>query len=475
MYKAKKTTDSSLESLIKRATDETLTTNNWEYIIAVCDKVKSDPEVATKKAITILTTRLQSKDANVLLRTLSLIIALGENCGSRMQQEIASEAFLKPLTKKLKEKKLHETVKVEIAKLIEQLHQSFKSDPSLKPMSDAYNKIKQEHPRYLERNVPAKPEKHDVSSKTQSEEDELQRVINLSLQEYEREQFSKSLQKPLPDPKKTSPRNANIAQEDSDDKKPEISKVRAMFDLVSHEKDELSFRKGDLINVIEVVYRDWWRGSLPTGEVGIFPLNYVAPVYAKSSDQIEKELQIENRLLNVESKKIDKVLAMLSAATNGNENIDDEELENLYGQVSGLRSQLGHLIMKHTQREKELKLLNEQLAIEDKAFHDLLDKSISSFSNRNSYISSDVVPYPTGGNGSVNSGYPAVPNAYSGYNTYNGNGTPLAMQPTSLGFGNSIYASQPQQQPPRQVSQQMPPQDYQSYSNINSFPEVDRM
>ena len=69
------------------------------------------------------------------------------------------------------------------------------------------------------------------------------------------------MNKPLPEiqPEPESPPVETVAT---------VSKVRALYDLVSYEPDELSFRKGDVITVIESVYRDWWRGSLPSGKLG---------------------------------------------------------------------------------------------------------------------------------------------------------------------------------------------------------------
>lgn len=50
--------------------------------------------------------------------------------------------------------------------------------------------------------------------------------------------------------------------------------MRALYDFTPTEQGELGFQKGDIIRVIESVYRDWWKGEL-RGEMGIFPVNYV--------------------------------------------------------------------------------------------------------------------------------------------------------------------------------------------------------
>lgn len=311
----------NLEKLIKRATDETLTTDNWQYILEVCDKISQDPETSTKQAIKIVSSRLSLKDANVSLRTLSLIVAIAENCGSRMKQEIATSSFLDTILKKLSDKKIHVTVKFKIAEVVKQLYDSFKGDPSLKPMTVAYEKLKKGYPQYLgssngsrgvigsasSRNGPNKPAKREILQEDKAKEDEeLQRVLKDSLKEYEKEQDMKKvyLNKPLPAATET-----NSGQTGGADTPPEqtiatVTKVRALYDLISYEPDELSFRKNDIITVLESVYRDWWKGSLPNGDVGIFPLNYVTPVVTKSTKELAAEFEIELKILTIDQKKL---------------------------------------------------------------------------------------------------------------------------------------------------------------------------
>jgi signal transducing adaptor molecule len=53
-----------------------------------------------------------------------------------------------------------------------------------------------------------------------------------------------------------------------------VSKVKALYDFVPSESGELGFSRGDVITVLDSVYKDWWRGELH-GKTGIFPVNYV--------------------------------------------------------------------------------------------------------------------------------------------------------------------------------------------------------
>ncbi|ODV65692.1 hypothetical protein HYPBUDRAFT_90494, partial [Hyphopichia burtonii NRRL Y-1933] len=435
-----------LELLVKRATDETLTTDNWQYILDVCDKISLNPETNTKEAIQLISQRLSLRDANVVLRTLSLLISVAENCGSRMKQEIATKLFLNDyLIKKLADRKLHKQVKYKVYQVIQQLYQSFKGDPSLKPMADAYQIMIIQYKQYdISGAGPDKPAKNQMTKQDKLEEDqELDRVLKLSLQEYEKEQSYKKNYlntKPLPETKddddvlpaqpelQLKKSNTNVSHSSQQPQTiATVSKVRALYDLISYEPDELSFRKGDVINVIESVYRDWWKGSLPSGKSGIFPLNYVTPVVTKSPQELQNELNIENKILSVDLRKVEKLLALLSSNPNS---INEDEITSLYNEIIPIRPDIAKSIDKYSVRKEELSLLHNELNSEIKTYNELVDNLI----NRR-HSSSQVPSIPN-----YNSPYPSQqftnPNSHfsnPSIQSYN----ELQLQPTSTGFGNA--------------------------------------
>ncbi|KAG0265153.1 ESCRT-0 subunit protein hse1 [Mortierella polycephala] len=53
-----------------------------------------------------------------------------------------------------------------------------------------------------------------------------------------------------------------------------IARAQAMFDFAGEDDGDLPFKVGDIINVIEYLNADWWRGILRK-DVGIFPTAYV--------------------------------------------------------------------------------------------------------------------------------------------------------------------------------------------------------
>lgn len=75
-----------------KATDENLTSENWAYILDVCDKVGGS-DAGPKEAVGAMIKRLAHRNANVQLYTLELANALSQNCGVPMHRELASRSF----------------------------------------------------------------------------------------------------------------------------------------------------------------------------------------------------------------------------------------------------------------------------------------------------------------------------------------------------------------------------------------------
>lgn len=143
-----------------------------------------------------------------------------------------------------------------------------------------------------------------------------------------------------------------------------VSRVRALFDFQPSEPGELQFRKGDIIAVLESVYKDWWKGSL-RGQTGIFPLNYVEKLQDPTVEELEREAQMEAEVF-AQIRNVEKLLALLSTSSQGGGDArDNEEITELYHSTLAIRPKLIELIQKYSQKKgmesrdmKELMLIS---------------------------------------------------------------------------------------------------------------------
>lgn len=130
-----------------------------------------------------------------------------------------------------------------------------------------------------------------------------------------------------------------------------VSRVRALFDFQPSEPGELQFRKGDVIAVLESVYKDWWKGSL-RGQTGIFPLNYVEKLSDPTQEELQREAQMEAEVFS-EIKNVEKLLTLLSTSSSDLNVRDNEEITTLYHSTLSIRPKLIELIGKYSQKKGE--------------------------------------------------------------------------------------------------------------------------
>ncbi|CCE62552.1 hypothetical protein TPHA_0C04020 [Tetrapisispora phaffii CBS 4417] len=453
---------SKIREKINKATSSSLREDNWQYILDVCDAIRKDPEDYGNQAVECILMNLKQNDANVIMRTLSLILSMAENCGSRIKQQIDNKRIIAVLNDLIENPIVHVTVKTKLVEIVRQLSKSFKSDPSLRYISDFYKQIKSNRKySHLITNVKSKSASStrnvrppsDINLRSNDEDEDFQKALRLSLREFEveKEKNESKVSQSQPEMQAQTHTQAlqqsQILQQNGQPQKPNIiRKVRAMYELISQEENELSFRKGDVITVLEQVYRDWWRGTLH-GKIGIFPLNYVTPIIELSNEDIIKENQQENNILSQKA-NIDQLQDYLQNMKNtGDLNLQDQQVNDLYGSVTPLRPQIAKMIGKYSQKKDDLTSLRQVLANAEVDYNKLLDRAASAY-----------IPPPT-------------PQSQVYQSAYD-NRVELPQQPAQI---NSNMAPHTLQQPynnyphaPQQISSQyMPPQQVQS-QNIPS-------
>ncbi|KAL6709879.1 ESCRT-0 subunit protein hse1 [Coniothyrium glycines] len=419
------------DDVVVKATDENLTSENWEYILDVCDKVGSS-DTGAKDAVAAMIRRLAHRNANVQLYTLELANALSQNCGSKMHKELASRSFTDALLRLANDRNTHRQVKAKILERMAEWTDMFSRDPDLGIMSGAYMKLKSQNPNLR---PPSKPQKTQISDvDRQKEEQELQMALAMSIRESKGAAPSAAKSNTAQDgasssaaqsaqPTQPLPAGTTAAT---------VSRVRALFDFQPSEPGELQFRKGDIIAVLESVYKDWWKGSL-RGQTGIFPLNYVEKLQDPTAEELEKEAHMEADVF-AQIRNVEKLLALLSTSSQagGSDVRDNEEITELYHSTLAIRPKLIELIGKYSQKKDDFTQLNEKFIKARRDYESMLEASMSQ------------PPQPAYGR--PYGGYNAPPPTnYSGYPP--ASSTPQ-QDPSRYGYGGG---APPLQGPPSQI------------------------
>lgn len=246
-----------------------------------------------------------------------------------MHREISSRAFTEALLRLANDRNTHTQVKAKILERMKEWSDMFSQDAELGIMYDAYYRLKQSNPTLQ---APSAPQKQGLTDlDRQKEEDELQMALKLSLQEEERKKATPTAAAAAAGGASGSAQAGPSSQQQgastpvpAGTTAATVSRVRALFDFAPSEPGELEFKKGDVIAVLESVYKDWWRGSLK-GKTGIFPLNYVEKLTDPTPDELQREAQMEAEVF-AEIKNVEKLLTLLSSSNSAPREEDNEEI-----------------------------------------------------------------------------------------------------------------------------------------------------
>lgn len=363
----------AFDDVVAKATDENLTSENWEYIMDVVDKVQSQP-TGGKDVVASLIKRLAHRNANVQLYTLELANALSQNCEAKMHIELSSRAFTDALLRLANDRNTHQQVKTKILERMSEWAEMFKNDPNLGIMNEQYHKLKSMNPNLHPPSAPQKSRLTDVDRR--KEEEELQMALKLSIQD--KGATPKPAQSNADAGQASSSQQAAPAQSQpvpSGTTAATVSRVRALFDFQPSEPGELQFRKGDIIAVLESVYKDWWKGSL-RGQTGIFPLNYVEKLSDPTPEELQREAAMESEVF-AEIKNVEKLLTLLSTSSSELRGEDNDEITKLYHSTLAIRPKLIELIGKYSQKKDDFTQLNEKFIKARRDYESLLESSMT--------------------------------------------------------------------------------------------------
>ncbi|XP_077411777.1 signal transducing adapter molecule 1 isoform X1 [Vanacampus margaritifer] len=338
---------------VEKATSEMNTAEDWGLILDICDKI-GQSRTGPKECLRSIMRRVNHKDPHVAMQALTLLGACVSNCGKIFHLEVCSREFASEVSNVLN--KGHPKVCEKLKALMVEWAEDFRSDPQLSLISAMIKNLREQGVTFpavgsqaaeQAKASPALVAKDPATSSNKKEEEDLAKAIELSLKE-QKQQNPASFSGLYPST------SALMTVHRSDGRK-----VRAIYDFEAAEDNELTFKSGEIITILDDSDPNWWKGETYQG-VGLFPSNFVtadltaepemiSPLATvkteKKTVQFSEDIQVETiepeqEPVFIDEDKMDQLLQMIQSADPTDNQSDSVELL----QLEGACNQMGPLI-----------------------------------------------------------------------------------------------------------------------------------
>ncbi|CAG5133922.1 unnamed protein product [Candidula unifasciata] len=430
------TTSSPFDADVEKATDEMNTAENWRLILDICEKVNRQPTGA-KDCLKSIVKRMNHRVPFVAMQALTLLDACASNCGRPFHLEICSRDFVTEC-RSLIFQKAHPKVAQKLKLMIKAWTElpEFRDDPALSLISSFCESLKKEGIDFSDTEAKKSASNPSVLKK---EEEDLAKAIALSLQqEHSKSTSGRSVSSETAGRSSALyPGHSGSQQVPSKPAHKEIRKVRALYDFEAAEDNELTFKAGELICVLDDGDQNWWKGSNHRGE-GLFPANFVTAdltaevrpevtVKEKKSVQFNEEVQVKTLSLSpgeeeeVDEAKIDEALNLIqNADPTGEIEVDSDHLLLLEEQCRSMGPSIDAELEIVDKKHACLVELNKRVMEALQMYHGLMKETLA-YGYSNLQMSQGVPGMyasmqPPAGSiiGSLPQGYSSYPHMVSG-------------------------------------------------------------
>lgn len=357
---------------VEKATSELNTTDDWQVIMELCDRIPRTP-TGPKDALRSIMKRVNHRVPHVAMQALTLLSACVNNCGKVFHLEVCSREFVSEAKSIIS--RGHPKVAEKLKGLMKEWAVSFKDDPQLSLIPTLYKELKAEGIDF-----PSESSK-DLSSKSSTSSSHSSSSVLSSSPEQEDEDLARAIQLSLKEAEASKPKVSGLypsfsAPTPAPARKVEVKKVRALYDFEAVEDNELTFRTGQIISVLDDSDENWWKGETG-GEVGLFPSNFVTFDLSEpeSPSKIEKkkvrwadepgsqqatEATSKPAITEISEERIDLCTNMLKGANIEGEDEEEEKIQDMEDDCYKMEPLIKAKIEEIAREHQELSSVNEQ-------------------------------------------------------------------------------------------------------------------
>jgi len=416
---------------VEKITDEKNTSEDWGMIMDFCDRVQSTKD-GPRDCLKSIMKRLNHPDPHVVIQAITLLDAVVNNCGKPFRLEIASREFESDY-RKLLGNRSHQRVQEQLKGMLRRWAEGdFKGDSQLSLIPSLYSQLKKEGIDFSSANASKESGKRSTTSipkdpnAANQEEDDMAKAIQLSLKEN-KSSLSQQATRSSSYSNTKSPSNHNqsslypsanapmdlgsflastagstvstLAASGSTLTNTEEKKARAIYDFEAAEDNELTFKAGEIVMIIDNSDVNWWKGSNHRGE-GLFPANFVTTDLDEEPAQFKEEKAKNQRrrsvtfneevevatlredasdvakqpayVVEVSEGTIDQVMSMLNEADPTLPESDPPELGALEQQVNGMGPLIDAELELVDRRHAQLTRISTELVDALNLYHQLM-------------------------------------------------------------------------------------------------------